>query len=364
MQKSKRVLLFISLVVFSVTSLSLPSQAAMSSSGKPCTITGSSKAETLRGTKGIDVICGFGGNDKIFGLAGNDILDGGAGADFLSGGSGKDSILGGNGKDQLNGGTGNDNLVGGPAVDASLGGGGLDTCEIGEGEARDVSCSLISNLSYLFETVTGHIESEINFDGCAIMLFRRGGGGKVAGGLIYGGGQFRFHAQDDLYAIQIGVPDGASGVNHRCQVESATGVQLGIAGVYVSGPEVYLEIQTPALEQVKISVINSNGTPIAGAPVKLETKNSGECTLIVNQETACGYVSWVDIEKQVADIPTSKAYKTDSQGNVRFLAPTGTLFSAFSRVTIAGAVLQTDPVEFRVGDGSNPELRFARRYGD
>jgi hypothetical protein len=343
----------------------LPAQAAVSSTGEFCTITGTSRGETLKGTKGRDVICGFGGNDKIFGLGGNDVLDGGTGRDALYGGRGKDKLLGGKGKDSLNGNTGNDALVGGQGVDTSIGGGGLDTCEIGTGETRDISCSLLSNLSYLFETVSGQINSEVNFDGCAIMLFSTSfRGGRTAGGIIYGGGKFQFHAQDDLYDIDITTPDGLSGQNAKCQLDSNARIHLNLYSVYVVGPEVYLDVTTPPLEQVTISVLNSNGTKIIGAPVKLETNPRDNCIVTVNQESACGMVSWIDNELQVADIPTSKASKTNSNGAVSFMAPIGTQLSAFSKVSVAGVTLQTPTKEFRVGEESNIELVFARRYGD
>ena len=353
------------IAVLLMTSSSLPAQAAMSSTGDSCTITGTSRGETLKGTKGRDVICGFGGNDKILGLGGNDVLDGGTGKDALSGGSGKDSLFGGKGKDSLNGNTGNDALVGGEDVDTSIGGGGLDTCEIGTGESRDISCSLLSNLAYLFETVSGQINSEVNFDGCAIMLFSTSfRGGRTAGGMIYGGGKFQFHAQDDLYNIHITVPDGSSGQEHKCQLKSSARIHLVLSGVYVVGPEVFLDISTPPLEKVTISVLNSNGTRVAGAPVKLETNPLNNCIVSVNQESACGTVGWIDNELQVADAPTSNAHKTSSTGAVSFMAPIGTQLSAFSKVSVAGVTLQTPTKEFRVGEESNIQLVFARRYGD
>jgi Ca2+-binding RTX toxin-like protein len=85
-------------------------EAARSTAGLTCTITGTAKADKLKGTSGKDVICGLGGNDTIYGAGGDDVIDGGSGNDTVYGDAGNDTMLGGTGADAMSGGTGTDTV--------------------------------------------------------------------------------------------------------------------------------------------------------------------------------------------------------------------------------------------------------------
>jgi Ca2+-binding RTX toxin-like protein len=114
-----------------------PSEAAISSTGRRCTVVGTAGNDRLVGTAGADVICGGGGNDVLSGAGGNDVLDGGAGNDSLLGGAGADVLVGGTGVDTV---SYADHTT---AVNASIDGVAND----GTGTERDKIATDVENLT-------------------------------------------------------------------------------------------------------------------------------------------------------------------------------------------------------------------------
>lgn len=352
--------LFIVLVPAAIFTLSFSSaaDAAPYSAGKKCTIVGTLGADKLKGTSKSDVICGLGGNDTVYGLGGNDVIDGGKGKDSIYGGKGFDTLLGGNGSDRLDGGPGNDSLIGGPLRDFSLGGGGLDSCEIEQGEPRDYSCSLISNLAHLFATVSGSIESsELNYEGCSVEVFPSKYGSTVAQGMILRGNKFKFHAPAGDYRVIIS----ASNTTNRmpnCLVKNAIGIDLGVMTLYEGAPEIV--VSSPELVSVTISALTSAGTPLAGLPIDVGLVfGKSDCTFsFVTESDKCGTISNFSLLRMTDDEVTTRAHITDASGQITFSVPLGTHLRVFSQVKLAGVLLKSETLELKVIEPTFQELLF------
>ena len=96
-----RALLFICVLIASLTIAAPAGAAERRCLGEKATIVGTSGDDTLRGTDERDVILGLGGQDEIRSGGGDDIVCAGRANDFVAAGGGNDSVSGGSGSDTI-----------------------------------------------------------------------------------------------------------------------------------------------------------------------------------------------------------------------------------------------------------------------